>query len=154
MTRMQYLDIHLWMVGDILVKADRMSMANSLELRVPFLDREVFRAAAAIPKKWKVAEGTTKYAMRAAAERHLPKATAEKPKLGFPVPIRVWLREEKYYKIVREEFCSAGAGHFFRQKEILRLLERHYRGKEDGSRKIWTIYTFLLWYRTCFQKDG
>lgn len=153
-TRMQYLDIHLWMVGDILVKADRMSMANSLELRVPFLDREVFRAAAAIPKKWKVAEGTTKYAMRAAAERHLPKATAEKPKLGFPVPIRVWLREEKYYKIVREEFCSAGAGHFFRQKEILRLLERHYRGKEDGSRKIWTIYTFLLWYRTCFQKDG
>lgn len=152
-TRMQYLDLHLWMVGDILLKADRMSMANSLELRVPFLDPEVFRAAAVIPKKWKVTGETTKYAMRTAAERHLPRAAARKPKLGFPVPIRVWLREEKYYQAVRKEFSDPEAGRFFRREEILGLLERHYRGREDCSRKIWTVYMFLLWYRTCFLEN-
>ncbi|HIV25042.1 MAG TPA: asparagine synthase (glutamine-hydrolyzing) [Candidatus Scatomonas pullistercoris] len=151
-TKMQYLDLHLWLVGDILLKADRMSMANSLELRVPFLDREVFQAASVIPEKWKVTENTTKYAMRVAAERHLPKNTAEKPKLGFPVPIRLWLKEEKYYGMVREEFSSEAAGRFFRQGELLRLLERHVRGREDLSRKIWTVYMFLLWYRVCFLK--
>ena len=152
-TRMQYLDLNLWMVGDILLKADRMSMAHSLELRVPFLDLEVFRAAASIPKKWKVTDAATKYAMRAAAERRLSQTTAEKPKLGFPVPIRTWLREEQYYRMVREEFTGPAAREFFRIPEILRLLDRHYRRKEDAGRKIWTIYMFLLWYRTCFEKN-
>ena len=92
-TRMQYLDINRWMVGDILLKADRMSMANSLELRVPFLDKEVFAVASRIPAKHRVAAGTTKYAMRLAAERHIPESAATKPKLGFPVPVRVWLRQ-------------------------------------------------------------
>lgn len=152
-TKMQYLDINLWMVGDILLKADRMSMANSLELRVPFLDREVFRVASTIPRRLRVTGGTTKYAMRKAAERHLPKATAEKPKLGFPVPIRVWLREEKYYQIVKEEFTSEAAARFFHTEELLKILDRHYQQKEDTSRKIWTIYMFLVWYRTCFRRD-
>lgn len=152
-TKMQYLDINLWMVGDILLKADRMSMANSLELRVPFLDREVFRTAAVIPRRLRVANGTTKYAMRKAAERHLPKATAEKPKLGFPVPIRVWLREEKYYQMVKEEFTSETAARFFRTEELVKILDRHYKQKEDASRKIWTVYMFLVWYRTCFRRD-
>ena len=152
-TRMQYLDLHLWMVGDILLKADRMSMANSLELRVPFLDREVFRAAAEIPGKWKVTEKTTKYAMRLAAARHLPKATADKQKLGFPVPIRLWLREEPYCSLVREEFTGEAAAKFFRREELINLLERHLRGREDLSRKIWTVYMFLLWYRVCFQRS-
>ena len=153
MTKMQYLDINLWMVGDILLKADRMSMANSLELRVPFLDREVFRVASSIPRRLRVTGGTPKYAMRKAAERHLPKATAEKPKLGFPVPIRVWLREEKYYQIVKEEFTSEAAARFFHTEELLKILDRHYQQKEDTSRKIWTIYMFLVWYRTCFRRD-
>ena len=152
-TKMQYLDINLWMVGDILLKADRMSMANSLELRVPFLDKEVFKVASTIPKKLRVANGTTKYAMRKAAERHLPVATAEKPKLGFPVPIRVWLREEKYYSMVKQEFTSDTAAQYFNTKELVRILDRHYHQKEDTSRKIWTIYMFLVWYRTCFQQD-
>ncbi len=152
-TKMQYLDLHLWMVGDILLKADRMSMANSLELRVPFLDREVFQAAALLPEKWKVTGRTTKYAMRLAAARHLPREAAEKPKLGFPVPIRLWLREDAYYRLVREEFAGEAAGRFFRRENLLELLERHRRGKEDLSRKIWTVYIFLLWYRVCFLRQ-
>jgi hypothetical protein len=103
---MQYLDINRWMVGDILLKADRMSMAHSLELRVPFLDRDVFAVARRIPVKHRIGGGTTKYAMRLAAKRHIPAAAAEKPKLGFPVPIRVWLRQQKYYDIVKTAFLS------------------------------------------------
>ena len=152
-TKMQYLDINMWMAGDILLKADRMSMANSLELRVPFLDREVFRVASTIPKRLRIAGGTTKYAMRQAAMRHLPQATAEKPKLGFPVPIRVWLRQEKYYQIVKEAFTSDAAKEYFRTEELMKLLDTHYQGKEDVSRKIWTVYMFLVWYRNCYMKD-
>ena len=152
-TKMQYLDINLWMTGDILLKADRMSMANSLELRVPFLDKEVFRVASTIPRRLRVTNGTTKYAMRCAANRHLPTATAEKPKLGFPVPIRVWLKQQKYYDIVKAEFTSENAERFFHTDQLVSLLDRHFRGKEDVSRKIWTVYMFLIWYRNCFQRD-
>lgn len=108
-TKMQYLDINLWMVGDILLKADRMSMANSLELRVPFLDIEVFKVAASLPTKLKTPKENTKYALRMAAMKHLPKDTAEKKKLGFPVPTRVWLKDKKYYNIVKEAFYSKTA---------------------------------------------
>lgn len=103
-TKMQYLDINMWMVGDILLKADRMSMANSLELRVPFLDKEVFKVASSLPTKLRCNKHNTKYAMRKAAVRHMPEATAEKEKLGFPVPTRVWLRDEKYYNVVKTKF--------------------------------------------------
>ncbi len=150
-TRMQYLDINRWMVGDILLKADRMSMAHSLELRVPFLDKKVFEVAARVPAKHRVAAGTTKYAMRLAAMRHIPKSAADKPKLGFPVPVRVWLRQEKYYAIVKEAFTSATAEKHFRTDELLRLLEQHYHGKKDNSRKIWTVYMFLVWYGVYFE---
>ena len=112
-TKMQYLDINVWLIGDILLKADRMSMANSLELRVPFLDRKVFSVASRIPRRLKVNQQNTKYALRKAALRHLPEATAKKKKLGFPVPIRVWLREEKYSGIVRQAFTSETAKKFF-----------------------------------------
>jgi len=149
-TRMQYLDINRWMVGDILLKADRMSMAHSLELRVPFLDREVFAVASRIPAKHRIAAGTTKYAMRLAAQKHIPKESANKPKLGFPVPIRVWLRQEKYYNIVKSEFLSPAAERFFNTGELIRLLDEHFKGKKDNSRKIWTIYMFLLWYNVYF----
>ena len=152
-TKMQYLDINLWMVGDILLKADRMSMANSLELRVPFLDRKVFEVARTIPTKYRIAHGTTKYAMRQAALRHLPKSTAEKPKLGFPVPTRVWLKDKKYYDVVKEMFTSETAKKFFNTELIVSYLDDHFNGKEDNSRKVWTIYVFLLWYNIYFGND-
>lgn len=150
-TKMQYLDINLWMVGDILLKADRMSMANSLELRVPFLDKEVFKLASTLPLKYKVNDENTKFAMRKAALKNLPEEVAKRKKLGFPVPTRVWLRQEKYYNKVKEEFESENANKFFNKEEIIKLLDAHYKGKKDNSRKIWTIYVFLIWYKEFFE---
>ena len=149
-TKMQYLDINLWMVGDILLKADRMSMANSLELRVPFLDIEVFKVAASLPTKLKTPKENTKYALRMAAMKHLPKDTAEKKKLGFPVPTRVWLKDKKYYNIVKEAFYSKTAKKFFNCEYLVNLLNEHFNGKWDNSRKIWTIYIFIVWYNIYF----
>ena len=149
-TKMQYLDINMWMVGDILLKADRMSMANSLELRVPFLDKEVFKVASTIPTDLRVNKYNTQYAMRQAALRHLPQATAEKEKLGFPVPTRVWLRDEHYYSIVKDLFTSPTAQKFFNTDILIDYLDEHFIEKEDNSRKIWTIYVFLVWYQIYF----
>ena len=149
-TKMQYLDINVWMVGDILLKADRMSMANSLELRVPFLDRRVFGVASRIPRRLKVNRENTKYALRKAAMRHLPEATAKKKKLGFPVPIRVWLRDEKYAGIVRGAFSSETAKQFFDTEFLCGLLDEHMQGRCDNSRKIWTVFAFLVWYDVYF----
>ncbi len=149
-TRMQYLDINLWLVGDILLKADRMSMANSLELRVPFLDKEVFKVAATIPTKLRVNRKNTKYAMRQAALRHLPEATAQKEKLGFPVPTRVWLRDKKYYDIVKSAFQSEIAEKFFHTEELIHYLDDHFNGLRDYSRRIWTVFIFIVWYDIYF----
>ena len=149
-TKMQYLDINMWMVGDILLKADRMSMANSLELRVPFLDKEVFKVAASLPTALRVNKFNTKYAMRKAAARHLPEEVAEKPKLGFPVPTRVWLKDEHYYHVVKDMFTSTTAEKFFNTELLLNYLDEHFEEKEDNSRKIWTIYVFLVWYQIYF----
>ena len=149
-TRMQYLDINRWMVGDILLKADRMSMAHSLELRVPFLDKKVFEVAATIPVKHRIGGGTTKYAMREAAKRHIPESSASKPKLGFPVPIRVWLKQDAYYNKVKEAFLSEASKQFFNTDYLVRLLDEHKAGKKDNSRKIWTVYMFLVWYGVFF----
>lgn len=140
----------MWMVGDILLKADRMSMANSLELRVPFLDKEVFKVASSLPTNLKVTRENTKYAMRMAAMKRLPENTAQKKKLGFPVPTRVWLRDKKYYGIVKSAFLSETAEKFFNCEELLRFLDDHYNGKWDNSRKIWTIYIFIVWYDIYF----
>ncbi len=149
-TKMQYLDINVWLAGDILLKADRMSMANSLELRVPFLDRKVFDVASRLPLRMRLNSQNTKYAMRKAAMRHLPEATAQKKKLGFPVPIRVWLRQEKYYGIVKQSFTSKTAKAFFDTNFLIKLLDAHYHGKCDNSRKIWTVFSFLVWYDIYF----
>ena len=149
-TKMQYLDINMWMVGDILLKADRMSMANSLELRVPFLDKEVFSVASTIPTELRVNKFNTKYAMRKAAARHLPDEVAEKEKLGFPVPTRVWLKDEHYYNVVKSTFLSPTAEKFFNTDELIRYLDEHFEEKEDNSRKVWTIYVFLVWYQIYF----
>ncbi len=163
-TKMQYLDLHLWLMGDILLKADKMSMANSLELRVPFLDKEIMALAEQIPVKYRVThdKGTaetkyiTKYAMRLAAKKDTPEQTAktaEKKKLGFPVPIRVWLKEDKYYSIVRRAFESESSRKFFNTAPLIRLLDDHKDGKADNSRKIWTVFTFLVWYKVYFENN-
>jgi asparagine synthase (glutamine-hydrolysing) len=164
-TKMQYLDLHMWMMGDILLKADKMSMANSLEVRVPFLDRRVIELAQRIPTRYRVThkkktEQTkyiTKYAMRLAAKKDTPQQTgktAEKKKLGFPVPIRVWLKQDKYYGIVKDAFESESAKKFFDTALLEKLLDDHRGGKADNSRKIWTVFTFLIWYRVYFEHNG
>lgn len=164
-TKMQYLDLHMWMAGDILLKADKMSMANSLELRVPFLDKEIMALAEKIPTKYRVThdKGTdetkyiTKYAMRLAAKKDTPEQTAKtaaKKKLGFPVPIRVWLREEKYYELVKSYFESDSAKEFFNTAPLLKLLDDHRAEKADNSRKIWTVFIFLVWYKVYFENNG
>lgn len=149
-TKMQYIDIHFWLIGDILLKADKMSMAHSLEVRVPFLDRVVFDVARKIPTEYKVTKENTKYAMRQASHRYLPDMVAEKKKLGFPVPIRVWLKEDKYYNIVKEAFHSPAAQEYFKTEEIMKYLDEHKAGKADNSRKIWTVYMFLVWHKQFF----
>ncbi len=152
-TKMQYIDIHFWLIGDILLKADKMSMAHSLEVRVPFLDRDVFEVARKVPLKYKVTKENTKFAMRQAAHRYLPDMVAEKKKLGFPVPIRIWLKEDKYYNTVKDAFTSPAAAEFFNVDEIVKLLDDHRNGKNDNSRKIWAIYMFLVWYKRYFETE-
>lgn len=152
-TKMQYIDMHFWLIGDILLKADKMSMAHSLEVRVPFLDKEVFEVARHIPTKYKVNKKNTKFAMRQAAGRYLPDMVAEKKKLGFPVPIRIWLCDDKYYNIVKEAFTCEAAKKYFNTDAIIALLDEHKAGRADNSRKIWTIYMFLVWYEEYFGKE-
>lgn len=152
-TQMQYIDLHLWMTGDILLKADKMSMAHSLELRVPFLDRKVMELAEQIPAKDRVTETETKYAMRLAALQACPPQTAKKKKLGFPVPIRVWLKEDKYYNIVKDKFTSPQSAQFFNTDKLVQLLDDHREGKYDYSRKIWTVFSFLVWYDVYFSDN-
>ena len=151
-TRMEFCDLNLWMVGDILLKADKMSMANSLELRVPFLDKKVFELARRIPTECKVNAGQTKIAMRGAAEKTIPARTADKKKLGFPVPVRAWLRNEKYAGIVREAFNAPAAAEFFNVTELNRMLDQHLSGKRDNWRQIWCVFIFLVWYDEYFVK--
>ncbi len=151
-TQMQYLDINVWMVHDILLKADKMSMANSLEVRVPFLDKEVFAVASRIPRQYKVEGEVTKRAFRQTAHEVLPDKVADKKKLGFPVPIRVWMREDKYYDRIREAFTSKEAELFFNTDYLVKLLDQHKAEKYDNSRKIWTVFMFLLWYDEFFVK--
>lgn len=150
-TKMQYLDINMWLMGDILLKADKTSMANSLELRVPFLDKKVMELAQTLPLDCRVNIDTTKLALRRAAEKTLPSRTAKKDKLGFPVPIREWLRQDNYYNTVKEMFTGESAQRYFDTDALIALLDLHRSGKTDVSRKIWTIYTFLVWYKEYFE---
>ena len=144
--RMQYIDIHTWMRGDILLKADKMTMAQSLELRVPFLDKEVFSVASRIPSDLKTANGTTKYILRKAAESFVPAHVLDRKKLGFPVPIRHWLKDEMNTwakDIIRE----SNTDHLFNKQYLLKLLDEHCLGKADNSRKIWTVLMFMVWHQ-------
>lgn len=149
-TKMQYIDFNFWLIYDILLKADKMSMANSLEVRVPYLDRKVIEYASKLPSKYKIVGNETKYAFRKVAKEELADKVADKKKLGFPVPIREWLKEDDVYQEVKNIFLESG--YFFKPKKIIKLLDDHKAGKRDNSRKIWTIYTFLVWYQEYFIK--
>jgi asparagine synthase (glutamine-hydrolysing) len=149
--RMQFIDIHTWMRGDILLKADKMTMAHSLELRVPFLDKAVFDIASKIPTNLKTANGTTKYILRKAAEGIVPNHVLDRKKLGFPVPIRHWLKNEMNdwtKKIIRE----SNTDHLINKAYLLKLLEDHCQNKADNSRKIWTVLMFMVWHQIYVEK--
>ncbi len=149
-TQLQYVDMQTWMLYDILQKADRMSMANSLELRVPFLDKKMLELAVTLPTRCRINGNVTKVALRGAALRQLPERTAHKKKLGFPVPLNDWLRQDEYYHRVKTAFESEIADKFFNREAILTLLEDHKAGRSRNMKKIWTIYTFILWYEQFF----
>ena len=149
-TQLQWVDMHTWMLYDILLKADRMSMANSLELRVPFLDKEMLELALSIPSRYRAGKTETKIALRRAALGQLPESVAKRKKLGFPVPLNDWLRQDKYYQMVRQAFEGEIAGQFFNVPELLRLLDEHKAGKNGGMTKIWSFYSFILWYEQFF----
>jgi len=151
--KMQYLDMHQWMPKDILLKADKMTMANSLEARTPLLDIRLMEVAEKIPVKYLLNSKNTKYAFRKAANRHLPEEWANRKKLGFPVPIKDWLHEEQFYEEVRQVFSQDFAAEFFDQEKILEMLDRNYRDEIDVRRKLWTIYSFLVWYQVYFVKN-
>ena len=146
--KMQYIDFNFWLIGDILLKADKMSMANSLEVRVPFLDRPLVNEVINIPSKYKIVGNQTKYAFREVCKEELPEKWADKKKLGFPVPIREWIKEEDIYNNIRKTFEDGGE--FFKTDRIIKLLDDHCKGKRDNSRKIWAIYSFLIWYQEYF----
>ena len=149
-TAMQTADILTWMQQDILLKADKMSMASSLELRVPFLDREVFALASTLPVSQRVGRRETKIALRAAAARTLPQATAAMPKQGFVTPLAQWLREEPWHSQVREVLNSERARRFFRTDRLNALLDEHQRGPRSHMKKIWSAYCFLIWHEQYF----
>lgn len=148
--KMQAIDINYWLIKDILQKADKMTMANSLEGRVPFVDKEVFKVASSLPIDYKVTKENTKVALRDAAKEVIPNESYKKKKLGFPVPIRNWMREEDVYQEIKTTFLTDYAGKYFKQDYIINLLDEHKSGKKDNYRKVWTIYVFLKWYEVFF----
>ena len=153
-TQLQWVDMHTWMLYDILLKADRMSMANSLELRVPFLDREMLELALSIPQRYRSGKEQTKIALRGAALKQLPDSVAKRKKLGFPVPLNDWLRQDKYAAMVREKFTGPVAEQFFNTAELCRLLDDHVAGRAKNMTKIWSFYSFILWYELYFVNDA
>ena len=148
--KMQAVDINFWLIKDILQKADRMTMANSIEGRVPFIDKEVFEVASSLPIDYKVTKENTKVALRDAAKKVIPNDSYKKKKLGFPVPIREWMKDEDVYHEIKETFNSEMSKELFNTKYIIKLLDEHKNNKKDNYHKVWTVYCFLKWYETFF----
>lgn len=149
---MQYIDMNFWLPGDILSKADKLSMAHSLELRVPFLDKEVFETAKKIPVSNRIGKKTTKLALRKAMEGIVPEAIVNRPKLGFPVPLRDWLRTPAS-DILFEEIRYSGIEEIFNTNIIEKMFIQHRSNKGDYSRRIWLIYFFSVWYNLFIKQD-
>ncbi|MBS4956041.1 MAG: asparagine synthase (glutamine-hydrolyzing) [Clostridium sp.] len=145
-TTMQYIDMNTWLEGDILLKADKMSMAHSLEVRVPFLDKEVLKCAEGLTLSQKVNKNNTKVLLREAFKDIVPPYMKEKKKLGFPTPIRVWLKSD-LGKYVREIINNADVDELINKKYVINLLDEHIQGEKDNSRKVWTVFMFCLWHQ-------
>ena len=152
-TKKMFIDMHFWLPQDILLKADKMTMANSVELRVPLLDSKLFDFARKIPTKHLIKKKTTKKIFREIANLSIPDEWANRRKLGFPVPFSKWLKEEKYYNLVKEYFNKEYVGEFFDSEYINNLLNEHYMGIKNNGRKIYNIYVFLIWYEVYFLKN-
>ncbi len=153
LSKMSDVDIQIWLEGDIYLNVDKMSEAAGLEIRMPLTDRRVFDIASRMPSKYKVNEETNKVAFRTAAAKVLPEEIAFRKKLGFIVPIRIWLADERYNKDVVEKFNSEYAAEFFKTEEINAIFKEYIDGNSDLWRKVWTIYTFLVWYEIYFVKQ-
>lgn len=151
--KMQAIDINFWLMKDILLKADRMTMASSIEGRVPFIDKEVFKVASHLPFDYKVTKENTKVALRAAAKEVIPTEAYKKKKLGFPVPVREWIKDGSFKEEVEKTLNSDVANKYFNTKIINKMFEEHVNGKKDNYRKIWTIYTFIKWYQVFFEGE-
>lgn len=144
--RMQHLDLFTWMRGDILVKADKINMAHSLELRVPFLDKVVFEVAETIPHDLKIANGTTKYALRKAMEQIVPHHVLHRKKLGFPVPMRHWLAGDELFGWAQDTINESQTEAIFDKKAVMEMLNEHREGVSDHSRRLWTVLAFMIWH--------
>jgi asparagine synthase (glutamine-hydrolysing) len=150
--RMQHLDLFTWLRGDILVKADKMTMANSLELRVPFLDTEVFDVASRVPLDQKITKSTTKYALRQALEGIVPPHVLHRAKLGFPVPLRHWLRGTELFDWAHEQIAESQTDHIFDKAAVASMLNEHRDGVSDHSRRLWTVLCFMVWHGIFVEK--
>lgn len=149
--KMQAIDINFWLMKDILLKADRMTMASSIEGRVPFIDKEVFSVASKLPFDYKVTKENTKVALREAARKVIPTDAYKKKKLGFPVPIREWIKDGAFKEEIEKTINSDVANRHFNVKFLNKLFNEHLSGKKDNYRKIWTVYTFIKWYQVFFE---
>ncbi|MCA1006726.1 asparagine synthase (glutamine-hydrolyzing) [Rhodococcus hoagii] len=150
--RMQHLDLFTWLRGDILVKADKMTMANSLELRVPFLDPEVFDVASRVPLDQKITKDTTKFALRQALEGIVPPHVLHRAKLGFPVPLRHWLAGTELFDWAHQQIAESGTDHIFDKAAVTRMLNEHRAGASDHSRRLWTVLCFMVWHGIFVEK--
>ncbi len=150
--RMQHLDLFTWLRGDILVKADKMTMANSLELRVPFLDSEVFRVASQVPLDQKITKQTTKYALRQALEGIVPPHVLHRAKLGFPVPMRHWLAGTELFDWAHQVITESQTDHILDKAAITKMLHAHREGPIDHSRRLWTLLVFMIWHGIFVEK--
>ena len=152
LSKMQDVDIQIWLEGDIYLNVDKMSEAAGLEIRMPLTDRRIFDIASRIPAKYKVNDEQNKVVIRTAAAKVLPEEIAFRKKLGFIVPIRIWMADERYNQDVQAKFHSDMAAKFFNVEEIQAIFDEYIGGNSDNWRKVWTIYTFLVWYEEYFVK--
>ena len=152
LTKMSDVDIQIWLEGDIYLNVDKMSTAAGLEIRMPLTDRRIFDIASRMPARYKVNDEQNKVAFRTAAAKVLPEEIAFRKKLGFIVPIRIWMADERYNQDVQAKFHSEMAEKFFNVDEINAIFDDYVGGNSDNWRKVWTIYTFLVWYEEYFVK--
>ena len=152
LTKMSDVDIQIWLEGDIYFNVHKMSEAAGLEIRMPLTDMRIFDIASRIPSRYKVNSEQNKVAFRTAAAKVLPEEIAFRKKLGFIVPIRIWMADDRYNQDVREKLQGASAEKFFHVEELEAIFDDYVGGNSDNWRKIWTIYTFLVWYEEYFVK--